>query len=116
VAASPQLALGRAHHWLRSQGFVIEKDFRQRNGGRVVAARSPFDQGGYAHCAWAFAMSGGAEPAADVTVLATLERPGWTRVRAVVDISLVNRFGDRAQCASQGKLEREILSAVATGS
>lgn len=81
----------------------------------MVASRSPFDRSGYARCAWAFSMSGGAKPAADVAVLATPERPGWTRIRTVVDISLVNRFGDRAQCASQGKLEREILGAVASG-
>jgi hypothetical protein len=113
LAMSPQLALDRARHWLHAQGFVIEQDRRGRAGGRVVASQSPFPDRGYARCAWAFAVAGGAKPSARVGVSATLARPGWTRLRTTVDISLVNGFGDRAECASQGKLEREILGAVA---
>lgn len=115
VTASPQLALDRARRWLRSQGFAIDKEHRQRDGGRVVAVKSPFDEGGYARCAWTFALSGGVNPSADVTVIATRDRPGRTHVRASVDISLVNAHGDRAQCASRGRLEQEILAAVAGG-
>jgi hypothetical protein len=114
MAVSPQLALDRARRWLHAQGFVIEKDHRGRAGGRVVASKSPFSERGYARCAWAFVVAGGAEPSARLDVIATLERPGWTRLRAAVDISLVNGFGDRAECASHGKLEQEILGAVAT--
>lgn len=113
VAGSPRVALERARRWLRSHGFVIDRDYRQPDGGRVVASKAPYDESGYARCAWTFALSGGVQPAADVTVIATLERPGRTHVRAAVDIALVNAYGDRAQCASRGKLEQEILTAVA---
>ncbi len=115
VAASPKLALDRARRWLTAHRFEIEKAHRQRDGGRVVASQSPFRVAGYARCAWMFRMSGGAEPAARVIVIAAAERGGETRVTAKVDIALVNTFGDRAQCASHGTLEQEILTAVAAG-
>ena len=115
VAASPKLVLDRARRWLTAHRFEIEKAHRQRDGGRVVASQSPFREAGYARCAWAFGMSGGVEPAARVTVIAAGERGGKTRVTAKVDIALVNTFGDRAQCASHGTLEQEILTAVAAG-
>ena len=113
VAASPDLVLARARRWFLGHGFEIEKTLRQRDGGRVVAARQPFQEAGYARCAWAFKISGGVKPAARVTVIATAERSGRTRVTAKVEIALVNTFGDRAQCASHGALEHEILAAVA---
>ena len=114
VAASPDLVLARARRWFLGHGFEIEKTLRQRDGGRVVAARQPFQEAaGYARCAWAFKISGGVKPAARVTVIATAERSGRTRVTAKVEIALVNTFGDRAQCASHGALEQEILAAVA---
>lgn len=113
VAASPSLVLARAQRWLGAHGFEIQKAQRHRGGGRVVASRSPFETSGYARCAWAFRMSGGAEPAARVTVIADAKRIGRTRVTAKAEIVLVNRVGDRAQCASRGKLEQEILAAVA---
>ena len=112
VAASPDLVLARARRWFLGHGFEIEKTLRQRDGGRVVAARQPFQEAaGYAR---AFKISGGVKPAARVTVIATAERSGRTRVTAKVEIALVNTFGDRAQCASHGALEREILAAVST--
>ncbi len=113
VAASPDLVLARARRWFLGHGFEIEKTLRQRDGGRVVAARQPFQEAGYARCAWAFRMGGGAEPAARITVIAAGERGGKTRVTAKVDIALVNTYGDRAPCASLGTLEQEILTAVA---
>ena len=113
VAASPDLVLARARRWFLGHGFEIEKTLRQRDGGRVVAARQPFQEAGYARCAWAFRMGGGAEPAARITVIAAGERGGKTRVTAKVDIALVNTYGDRAPCASHGALEQEILAAVA---
>jgi hypothetical protein len=113
VAAQPGLVLDRARRWLVAHHFQIEKAYRQRDGGRVVASQSPFRKTGYAQCAWLFRISGGVEAAARVTVIATEERRGKTRVTAKVDIALVNTFGDRAQCASHGTLEQEILTAVA---
>ncbi len=113
VAASPDLVLARARRWFLGHGFEIEKTLRQHDGGRVVASQSPFREAGYARCAWSFRISGGVEPAARVTVIATAERSGKTRVTAKVEIALVNTFGDRAQCASHGALEQEILAAVA---
>lgn len=115
VAAPPSLVLERAQHWLGAHGFEIQKAQRHRGGGSLVASRSPFETSGYARCAWAFRISGGAEPAARVTINADAERIGKTRVTAKADIALVNRVGDRAQCATQGKLEQEILAAVASG-
>ena len=111
VFGSSQTA--RARRWFLGHGFEIEKTLRQRDGGRVVAARQPFQEAGYARCAWAFRMGGGAEPAARITVIAAGERGGKTRVTAKVDIALVNTYGDRAPCASHGALEQEILAAVA---
>ena len=113
VAAPPDLVLARARRWLIAHRFEIEKTHRRRDGGRVVASQSPFREAGYAQCAWSFRISGGVEPAARVTVIATAEGGGKTRVTAKVDIALVNTFGDRAQCASHGALEQEILAAVA---
>jgi hypothetical protein len=113
VAASPRLVLDRARRWLVAHRFEIEKAQKQRDGGRVVASQSPFREAGYARCAWMFRISGGAEPAARVTVIAAAEHVGEHRVTAKVDIALVNTFGDRAQCASHGTLEQKILAAVA---
>jgi hypothetical protein len=115
VAVSPQLALERARRWLTAHRFEIEKAHRSRSGGRLVASRSPFETSGYARCAWTFRISGGVEPAARVTVIADAERAGHTRVTAKVDIALVNGAGDRAQCASHGALEQEILAGIAAG-
>ena len=115
VAASPRLVLDRARRWLAAHRFEIEKAHKQPGGGRVVASQSPFREAGYARCAWMFRISGGAEPAARVTVIAAAEHDGETRVTAKVDIALVNAFGDRAQCASHGTLEQEILTAVGAG-
>ena len=44
-------------------------------------------------------------------------RPGSAKTSSTADveISLVSRFGDRAECASLGTLEREILDAAASG-
>lgn len=115
VAASPKLVLSRARRWLQAHRFEIEKTQQQRDGGRVVASQSPFQVANYARCAWAFKVSGGVEPAARITVIAAAERTTKTRVTAKVDIALVNAFGDRAECASHGTLEQEILTAVAAG-
>lgn len=115
VAAAPHQALDRARRWLATKHFRIEKDHRRRDGGVIKAQRQPFDEDGYARCAWTFVMSGGAEPSAKVAVHASSDRPGFTRVRADVDISLVNRFGDRAECASNGNLEAELFRALGSG-
>jgi hypothetical protein len=115
VAASPQLALDRARRWLAAHRFEIEKAHRHRSGGQLVASRSPFETSGYARCAWTFRISGGVEPAARVTVIADAERAGHTRVTAKVEIALVNGVGDRAECASHGVLEQEVLTAIASG-
>ncbi len=115
VAAPPDLVLARARRWFIAHRFEIEKAHRRRDGGRVVASQSPFREAGYARCAWSFRISGGVEAAARVTVIAAAERGGKTRVTAKVNIALVNTSGDRAQCASHGILEQEILTAVAAG-
>ena len=115
VAAPPKLILDRAQRWFTSHRFEIEKDYRKRGGGRVVASQSPFRVAAYARCAWAFKMIGGVKPAARITVIAASQRGAQTRVTAKVDIALVNSIGDRAECSSHGILEQEILTAVATG-
>lgn len=114
VAASSQVVLQRAERWLAEHQFDIEKNHRNAAGGRLLAARSPFETKRYARCAWTFKISGGVEAAARVTVSADAVRAG-TRVTAKVQIALVNSVGDRADCVSHGLLEQEILASIATG-
>lgn len=115
VAVSPERALTRARHWLARHDFEIQKAHRHRTGWRLVALRDPFETGSYARCAWTFRMSGGVRPAARIMLSADAERAGRTRVQARTEISLVNGAGDRAECASRGLLERELLASISGG-
>jgi hypothetical protein len=115
VAVSPRSALDRAGRWLSAHRFEIEKSYLHQRGGRVVAEQFPFEISNYARCAWMFRISGGVRPAARVTVIADAVPGGRTRVEARTEISLVSQDGDRAQCASHGRLEREILASIAGG-
>lgn len=115
VAVSPDRALARGRSWFGAHGFVVERAQRTARGVRLVARRTPFEVGNRARCAWMFRMSGGVQPEALVTLSVEPASAGHSRVEAKTEISLVNAEGDRAQCASHGLLEREILGSLEGG-